>query len=100
MQRMPSSLRSKIQSGSLKRLSVSTAFIAPAVVGAALIVACARSPSSSSRSTRRAWSSSVMCQVAPTALRTSSAVTSARSVPACDAGGEQRGDGVEHLRRG
>ena len=34
MQRMPSSLRSKIQSGSLKRSSVSTAFIASAAVGA------------------------------------------------------------------
>ena len=35
MQRMPSSLRSKIHSGSLKRSWVSTAFIAEAVVGAA-----------------------------------------------------------------
>jgi hypothetical protein len=32
--RMPSSLRSKIQSGSEKRASVSTAFIAPAFAGA------------------------------------------------------------------
>src|SRR3954470_24991719 len=35
-QRMPSSLRSKIHSRSLKRSSVSTAFIAPAVFGASL----------------------------------------------------------------
>src|SRR4051794_41047250 len=35
-QRMPSSLRSKIHSGSLKRSSVNTAFIAPAVFGASL----------------------------------------------------------------
>jgi hypothetical protein len=34
MQRMPSSLRSKIQSGSLKRSSVRTAFIASARSGA------------------------------------------------------------------
>jgi hypothetical protein len=38
MQRMPSSLRSKIQSGWLKRSSVSTAFIAPAFVGTGSLI--------------------------------------------------------------
>ena len=36
MQRMPSSLRSKIQSGDEKRSVVYTAFMAPAVVGTAV----------------------------------------------------------------
>ena len=72
MQRMPSSLRSKIQSGSLKRSSVRTAFIAPAVVGAG---AHRRGPTplrgagrpSAGRSSRRACSSSSTSQTAPIA---------------------------------
>ena len=41
--RIPSSLRSKIQFGSENRSSVSTAFIAPAVVGAGAFGASSRS---------------------------------------------------------